>query len=217
MQFKEGTTVYSANGKKLGTVKRVVLDPQSREVMHVVVDQGSLLNTDLRVVSMEAIEITTEDRVMLRTDIDDLGDFQPFEEEYYVSVSDVRSDEPTRPAGYAEPMYWYPPVGNFHGYNAAFPSYPYISKTERNVPKGAAALKEGATVKSRTGKNVGDVERIFVDNENGRLTHFVISKGVLFTDEKLIPATWIDTISDEQVELVVSEDFLESLPEFEDS
>lgn len=214
MQFTEGMPVYSPNGKKLGKVKRVVLDPQSREVTHIIVDQGSLLSSDSRVIPMEVVEMSTSDRVMLRADIDDLGDFQPFQEDYYVSVGDVRADEPTRPAGYAEPMYWYPPVGNYYGYNSGYPSYPYISKTERNLPKGSAALKEGAVVKSRTGKNVGDVERVFVDNDSGQATHFVIAKGTLFTEEKLIPATWIETISDEHIELTVSEDFLEELPEF---
>lgn len=37
MEFREGTDVVTAGGEKVGEIERVVIDPRTREVTHIVV------------------------------------------------------------------------------------------------------------------------------------------------------------------------------------
>lgn len=46
MQFKQGTHVYTIDGKDVGAIDRVVLDPKTDEVTHVVVRRGWLFSED---------------------------------------------------------------------------------------------------------------------------------------------------------------------------
>jgi uncharacterized protein YrrD len=58
---------------------------------------------------------------------------------------------------------------------------------------------------------VGNVERIFADPDSERATHFVIEVGLIFKERKLIPTSWIDTMTEDEVFLGVSADFLDKL------
>ena len=72
MQFKRGANVYTADGDRVGDVERVVLDPRSKEVTHIVVDKGFLFDDD-RVVPLNLIAGVEDDAdVHLREDAGDL-------------------------------------------------------------------------------------------------------------------------------------------------
>ena len=43
MQFKENTHVYTAGGQDVGKIKRVVVDPNTKDLTHLVVQKGSCL------------------------------------------------------------------------------------------------------------------------------------------------------------------------------
>ena len=62
---------------------------------------------------------------------------------------------------------------------------------------------------------MGDVERVFADSQSERVTHFVISKGLLLKERTLVPATWVIRVVEDEVRLVVDADFLDALPEYE--
>jgi uncharacterized protein YrrD len=88
-------------------------------------------------------------------------------------------------------------------------------ETVQNIPKNKISLKEGTDVMRSDGEHVSDVERLFVEPESNRATHFVISQGVLFKDRKLIPAHWVRSIDEDRVQLSVSSELLEQLPSYE--
>lgn len=98
----------------------------------------------------------------------------------------------------------------------AYPGYlpPYVAKTENvNIPEGAVAVIEGARVKSSDGKDLGEVERIYTDPKEHRVTHIMITKGLLSKKRKLIPSYWIDSIAEDEIGLKVWKRFIENLPE----
>jgi uncharacterized protein YrrD len=41
MQFTQNANVFTAQGQQVGSLKRVVLDPQTKEVTHIVVEKGA--------------------------------------------------------------------------------------------------------------------------------------------------------------------------------
>lgn len=231
MQFRENTPVYTADGQEVGTIDRVIIDPATKEVSHVVVRQGWLFTED-KVVPTEMIDQATADQVRLRGDAEHLDELPPFEERYYVpydaTTSGTAASTPYVAPGYARPYYPYPPIGAaWPGYFGAYGSYPmgyyaagpypgkpYAVETERNIPQGTIALKEGAKVVDSHGDQVGSVARVFTNDETHQVTHLLIAEGWLFPDKRLVPTYWIRDVTDEEVALKVDADFLKGLPEY---
>ena len=65
MQLQQGATVRTADGKDVGHLDRVVMDPKSKEVTHVIVRKGMLFTED-KVVPLSLIASSTKDEVRLR-------------------------------------------------------------------------------------------------------------------------------------------------------
>jgi uncharacterized protein YrrD len=99
-------------------------------------------------------------------------------------------------------------------FGAEYYGWPPVATT-RNIPADTVPLKEGANVISSDEKHVGDVERVFVDAESHKATHFLISEGALFKEQKLIPAHWIRAVEENKVRLSVPSGLLKRLPAYE--
>jgi sporulation protein YlmC with PRC-barrel domain len=216
MQFNKDASVYSSDGKDLGHLDRVVLDPKTKELTHLVIRQGFFFTED-KIVPMHLVESSTEDRVSLKH-MADVLDLPQFEEKYYLSADEL-DEERTRPAhpeDYVAPLLWYPPLGTAWW----SPAYGYANLEteaviERNIPEGTVPLKEGAEVISADGEHVGDIERVFTDGNTNRATHLVISKGLLFKSKKLIPTSWVATTEEDKIELNLGTYALDNLPSFD--
>jgi uncharacterized protein YrrD len=213
MKLTKGSDVFTSTGEKLGTLRRVIIDPQTMEVTHVVVEKGFLFTTD-RVVPVDQLHAQDDERIALADAQQDFDQFPVFEESHYVTL-----DENDRPVSEAEGAYWYPPVdlawwrtgATYMGYYPPIPNY--VLRTNQNIPEGTIALEEGARVISKDGNHVGNVDQVIVDPEDNRATHFVVNEGLLFTNKKLIPVTWISSINEDDVKLSVASGTLERLPE----
>jgi uncharacterized protein YrrD len=215
MQFKDGATVYTADGQHVGSIDRVVIDPRTDEVPHVVVRQGVLFTED-KVVPINLIDTATADEVRLRTHVDNLDDLPHFEETDYLPLDET--DHAADAAGYARPYYWYPPVGLAFGYYPgyyAYPVQPYAVETERNIPKGTVWLKEGANVISADGETVGRVARVFIDDKTQQATHLLVKEGWLFKEKKIVPMAWIQSMTEDEIHLAVTARRLEHVPAYQ--
>jgi hypothetical protein len=91
-----------------------------------------------------------------------------------------------------------------------------VGEKQRNIPEDTVPLREGTNVISSDGDHVGDVERLFLEGDSNKVTHFVISQGVLFKDRKLIPTHWVKSVDEDKVQLVVTSQVLERLPSYEE-
>lgn len=216
MELKEGASVFTPGGDEVGKISRFVLDPATNEVTHIIVQKGWLLPED-KVLPIGMISSATEERVVLNQEIDDLDQLPPFEETHYVELTEEDIHRTGSSSyGYAPAYYWYPPSG-FIGYPGFAPGYygwPPV-ETTRNIPADTVPLKEGADVISSNGEHVGDIERLFVDSESNKVTHFLISEGLLFKERKLIPAHWVRSVEEDKVYLAVPSRLLERLPVYQ--
>jgi uncharacterized protein YrrD len=75
-------------------------------------------------------------------------------------------------------------------------------------------LKEGAQVVSADGEHVGDVKQVMTDALADQVTHILVSQGLLFKEQKLIPITWVRRMTEYQVDLRVRSEFLSELREY---
>jgi uncharacterized protein YrrD len=223
VELKEGTSVETSDGRELGRINRFVLNPETNEVTHIVVQKGWLLPED-KVIPFDRVRSATDERVVLTENVLDFDELPPFEESHYVQANDNRDLEgrdtdraDTQPvipatAGY----YWYPPQGylGYPAYGLGEYAWPR-TETVQNIPADTVPLKEGTNVISADGEHIGDVERLFIDTNSNRATHFVISQGTFFKDRKLVPANWVRSVTEDEVQLYMSSDLLERLPAYE--
>jgi uncharacterized protein YrrD len=214
MQFKEGAKVLTADGERVGTIDRVVLEPDTKEVTHLVVQKG-LLFTEDKVVPMSLVGPATEDQVILREDAGDLEKLPDFQDSHYVPVD--RGPHPPGAAHWARPVYLYPPIGAWWTADSYgdYAKPRHVAKTEKNIPNGTVALEEGAKVIGSDGERVGDIERIFTDPLEERATHLLLSEGLILKEKKLVPTGWMSNVFEDEVHLSVDSDFVESLPEYQ--
>lgn len=213
LELKEGAGVYTPGDEQIGQISGFVLDPMTNEVTHLVVRKGTFFPED-KVVPFDMVHTAEDDKVILSKEIEDVDELTPFEESHFVRT---RGTDPDTRYGYdygvMPAYYWYPPYG-FAGYPVGYYGWPR-TETVQNIPEGTASLKEGANVMSSDGEHVGDVESLFIEGGSDRVTHFLISQGLLFKDYKLVPAHWVNTVSDDGVHLSVSKEVLEDLPAYE--
>lgn len=218
MQLKEGAEIYTAEGKRAGSLDRVVLDPRSKEVTGIVVRKGILFGHD-KVVPMSLVSTVTEEgHINLRPAAGDLENLPNFTETEYVPSGVHRTTRTGDPIE-NQPLYWYPPVGtlawDIPGSTTITQPVPeYVLETSRNIPEGTVALKRGAKVLSSDDEQVGDIEEVMTEPATDRATHLVISEGLLLKEKKLVPTQWISTVLEDTVVLAVDARTVEDLPEY---
>jgi uncharacterized protein YrrD len=223
MQLKDGADIYTSDNEQIGKLDRVVVDPHSGTVTHLVVRKGFLSGKD-KVLPVDLVEKADEDQVRVRKSSAEIGELPDFEEVHYITPDRKELARTGYQDNYANPYYWYPPYAyaqfGYRGY-AARPYIPsasqqHYAKVERNIPDDAIPLQEGTQVFSADIEQVGSVERLFVDPDSGQVTHILISSGLLPKKQKLIPAMWISEVHEEKITLAVGSSLLESLPDYED-
>ena len=208
MLFKQGTDVFSSDNEKIGTLDRVVMDPRTKEISHIIVREGFLFRED-KVVPMDLIGSVTDERIILQGSKDHLNELPDYEETHYVSRDATVDDD-------MNTLYWNPPAYSGAGYSqypVIFPTELYIRRTEKNIPDGMVALAEGAKVLAEDGKHLGNIETLVTD-PNERVTHLVISSGLLTKERKIIPSHWLSAVDNDEVRLSVDSRLLERLPEY---
>jgi uncharacterized protein YrrD len=200
MEFREGVPVYAPDGRQVGRVDYVVVDPASRRVTHIVVRHGHLLPED-KVIGLEQLSTATDERIVLGSEPEKLP---PFEESHYVPL-----DEWTRQQWGIDrvPLLW-------GGWRAAGGTFlDMMERTERNIPEGEVPVAEGARVEDSNGEHIGRVHELVTDPESGRITHLVIEAGHLWGKHtKAIPINWVSGFGEGHVTLAVGLQTLDGVP-----
>jgi uncharacterized protein YrrD len=213
MQLKQNARVVNAEGESLAQLDRVVIDPRTKEVTHLVVRQGLVLTED-KVVPIGMVASTDEDEIRLSIGSDELEALPHYEESYFVEPGEDSRD--AAPAFHFAPVvYANPPVRGAILHE--MPDYPGAGTTlesGKTIPEETIALEKGARVVSQDDQDLGVVSEVIINSEAKRATHFVISRGI-FKSDKTVPANWIAGISADEVRLAVPKRVLERLSEGE--
>src|SRR5258705_2271535 len=151
MQIVTGANVFTANNEKLGHVDRVVIDPQTRKVTHLVVRKGFLLKSD-KVLPIDWVAAADGDHISLTPDATGLDNLPNFEEKHYIRSDDavaVAEAEGLSPASHGAPaapsLLWYPPaMGVYPATGLAGVPGPaevrYLKTIAANIPANNVAL-----------------------------------------------------------------------------
>ncbi len=213
MHFKKNCDVLTHDKNTVGQIDRVVIDPTTDEVSHLVVKKGFLFTED-KVVPITDIETTSEKTVILKkTAAPD--DYPEFDETQYVPNGGVE-DFNRRQTDEARKLLWYHSAVKAPNLKSApYPSEQkplYYKQTHRNIPDDAVALEEGADVTDTDGKQLGTIEDIYAETETFKVTHLLVSSGMIKKDRKLVPVNWIKDIVEDAVLLHINSRVFENLP-----
>jgi uncharacterized protein YrrD len=210
MNIVKGAEVFTATGEKIGTISRIVIDAKTRDVTDIVVERGALFK-DEKVIPVGLVDLENKDRIMLRETNQSVDDFLDYETTHYVPLEDAGA-----PYGNIDTYYWYPPVNFQTPTGGILPIRPdYVLQTESSIPEGRIAIAEGAQVISADDKHMGNVEQVIANSETNNVTHFVIGKGLLLKEHKLVPAQWVTSVDEDKVYLSVEARLFDRLPDYQ--
>ena len=215
MQLKKGAEVFSSAGEKIGSIDRVVINPETKEVTHLVVEKGILFTTN-KVIPIEYVNLEEGDRIQLEKNAQELEALPSYNPDTYINMDWTGYPEEEQKL---EAVYWYPPLHSpwwvTSGGRPGMYAKPIYVKAETVIPEETVALEEGAKVISKDGKHIGNVDEVIVETSEQRATHFVVSEGFFLKERKLVPTLWITDVEEDQITLSVRSELFEQLPEYE--
>jgi len=77
--------------------------------------------------------------------------------------------------------------------------------------------KQGTAVYNASGDDVGTIDRVVIDPRTNEVTYLVVRKGVLFTEDKVVPVSLVASAKDDGVVLNNNAGNLDELPAFEET
>lgn len=213
MRIDKGEQVLTSEGEIVGEVERVVLDPKTKEITHIVVTEGRLLNAD-RVIPINLVESSYDKAMKLRKAPMDFDSFPVFEEKHYIPMNKKDLSDSQGKIHENFSLFPYPPLTGISMDDQGEFQDLLIKETVENIPEGSLALCEGALVRDVDGKRFGQVERVLTDSEGNHITHFVVSRGFIFKKRILVPYEWAMSITEDEIRLAMGPTILNSLPTF---
>ena len=175
-----------------GKVTRVIIDPATETVTHLVIEPKNWLGAAGRLVPLELVEATTADGIRLRCTVEEFGRLEAAEE---TEVLDGV-------AGGLGLGGLYSPMG--------LPA-PVQAIVEDVVPLGEADVSRGEPVHAVDGA-IGRVEGLRVDPVDHRVTHVLLQEGHLWgRREVAIPASAVTKVEN-GIWLSLTKEQVEGLP-----
>lgn len=196
MDFHIGSAILDRDGKRLGTLTHVIVDPRTKQVVEIVLAEGGLIGRDL-IVPAGAVNTADAESVKVELDHDQLDKLQSFAVTHYSTPSFDAGDYPAG-ALIAPGM---APVGAAAGLET-IGMMPIVEVTEQ-IPEGDIDIEPGTEVWANDGK-IGTIRDVMVDEQTRRVTSFVIEKGFWFHSDLEIMLDQVATIGAERVTLKVA-------------
>jgi len=216
MKIELGAKVTTADGKEIGTIDKLILDPDSGDVHAVVVRRGMFFGKDIEI-PVDAIGGQRDGTTRVEYSSDQVDALPAFHEGSYMTPPPERGTEYASGYGYPAssllwPSRWSGPVsGEPYGHDAVGAVADEVASLHLQQDLGNAVIQEGSDVRSRDGEKVGEVHRMVFDPTTGRPTALVIRKGFLFTEDIEVPVGLISSIDDDRVYLDARHDELERM------
>jgi uncharacterized protein YrrD len=177
MNLKQHASVVTADRQEVGKIRRLVIEPHTKEVTHIVVRKDQFLRfPEDKVVPVNLIESVTEGQVTLRKETPEFAALPHYEEK--IDWENGGADLGTRMTT-------------------------SVPESRLNIPDKTVVVSEGTRVMSADDQRVGTMEEVQTESKADRAIHFVVSDGFWNKNRKLVPAAWVGTIIDDEIRLTV--------------
>jgi len=188
-EFKIGAQAYGTDGV-CGEVSRMIIDPATRAITHLVVDPKQR-HEPARLVPVDLVDTTTGE-IRLRCTTAEFGKLEAADD--LEQVQGVGAGVPVETGG--------PPMGV---------SRPARVVVEDVVPVGEAEVRRGDPVHALDGE-IGRVEGFVVDPDDRRVTHVLLAEGHFWGRKEItIPISAVARV-DDGIRLSITKQQVEELP-----
>gem|GEM_PF-2308325 len=197
-----GAEVRAADGRPVGFLSAVVVDPRGWIVTHVLVRHGAIVTVD-RVVARADLHRVRDHRIELALTAEQLEEMPELQERAYVPLTGVDVGSEEHPA-LSAPGLWtrtpaiaLQPLVSDHTTDEA-----NVVEAWRNVPEGSLVLRDGLAVRVRSGRAVARLSEVAMDPASGAVAAILVSRAGHL---KAVPAGWIER-ADEETGIVLAVD-----------
>lgn len=203
-----GAKVMTADDKEIGTIDKLIMEPDSGDVRAIVVRKGLLFHDDIEI-DLDGIAGRTQDVVLLRYTERQLDDLPRFYEESYTLPPPERSAAYADRFNYPESAFLWPARGTasadtgLYGREAVGDVGDEVRAMHREQDFSNAVIDEGSEVRSADDEKVGSVHQVIFDTATRRPSAIVVRKGFLFHEDVELPASMIASVGDHVVYLNV--------------
>jgi len=218
MRINLGTKVVTADGKDVGKIDRLVVDPRTERMQEFVVRKGFFTEHDTIIPIGEVDDRAgngDDDTIHLRMTADQVKKMPEFVEHSYMAAptgmypglfGDSVGMAGMGGGGLLWPAPIYAPAGQGSLGRAGLPAEAPLAggaggsevapgtmgdRLQESRP-GSVFLSTGTDVKTRGGDKVGTVDQLVVDPERGKVTEMIVKKGMFGDREIRIPTQFID-------------------------
>ena len=218
--LRHGAQVYTSDGKEVGRLWAIIIDPDKGEVTHLGVDTGpgfpSIGFGDPRVVSVDIKRLRDADNE--RADLDatdaEFHEMPLYQHEHFFRVPD---DEQPPMIPDAEPPAKL--TGPERLWNAGLA----IAASLASLGSGLAVPAEhfakakferhilNDTPVWRGDSHIGDIEEVIIDEDTDAISGFVVGRGAFFGEERVLPLRYVTEIRDGVVRAELTDDELDNL------
>lgn len=210
MEVNIGAKVVTRDGRVPGVVDRVVVEPETNELISVVV-RGKLRALRDVVVPVGEIERATKENVYLRLTEDDLERMPDFIESEYAP-----------PPYQSVPPSIYPPTHVLVPVPGRVDlGQPTVEEAPRRptlpaglphyAPPESISISEGTDVYCVDGK-IGTVDEVITDPRTNRVTSFVVRRGKLLPKDVVVPVSLVSGVHEYRITLACRKDELHTPP-----
>jgi uncharacterized protein YrrD len=218
-ELQIGAPVAGRDGKRIGSLTHIVVEPGADRVSHVVVDPGLLESGNLlapggwekpreRVLPIEQVQHASHDGLTLFATADDFDTFPLFEQQYF-------SDVPDQAHGRFRLGELIKYIASVAGVGAA-PYEPSNEVIAYNEPAGAAEIEKDTPVwRLEPHEEIGAVEGVLLNEHSGRLAGLLLRRKGLGGDVVLLPPEAIRELRDGAVHVALSDDELDALAPYQ--
>lgn len=192
--------VRQVDGPSLGELRHVVCDSKTKKVFSLVVQESGFDGRAV-IVPAEFVAAADDDAVSLRMDETQLHSLEPYAYSQNVAPPPADVADDIESADYKQEFVDVPnvpPVGAAQGITTI--AFTPIVEVWRNVPAGSAVIGDKTVVAAQDG-DVGDLERLVVDDESLVITSLVVESNGLATHMTEIPADLVERIQSGRIDL----------------
>jgi len=205
-----GSTVLFDDGSKAGTVSKVIVDPNNDIMTDLVVKKGMLF-TDERIVPLGCIDFNESGELYLDMDKDGFKQLGSFDDNQYTAPNPDYTGPPGFDRRAGENYPYEVMVASLsqpiQGKPMGYPGGEAVG--QKSNPMTRPSLGQGDPVLDVDGEQVGEIEELELDPDNGHPLRLVVREGMIFRKSWEVPSDYIAQLSNKGVILDIRKSDLE--------
>lgn len=212
LQIELGQDVFASDGEKVGSVDRLVLNPETHAIEQFIIHSGFFTRED-KLIETGLVRSADQNGVRLNASSDEVHALPTFVEENYAAASagSLTGGGVVIPnaGGVGQLLYDAPRTGRgYPGTGSYFdpaPINPPPLEPASNVPETDTIIDEGTDVIGSNGEKLGTVGEVAFGSD-GQLEAFIVKAGLLFKHDVRVSADQIAEIGADHVRLTITAD-----------